>query len=343
MSHEDIRKLLGGYASNTLTESERRALFEAAIEDQEIYDALQQEQALKELLDDPASRQQIRRALETPAAKARANWWSQRWVWGSASAVAVGAAIFAIVLSRSPQTKPVQIASNQDVTSTLPQEKRETVAEPAAPAPIAPEQRVAEQPSPPAKALKKAAPVNAPEAAKDIAAAPAPPQAPAAETLAQRNEVQTLQRGVVGSILAPQAAQPMAAGAAAFAPDNRLRFSLLKRDAAGNFSPIAPGTALEPGDQVRLTVFAGVTGSLSLEQFDDSGAWRRIFPQAPEGIAVTANSNTEIPESGLVVKDMPQRFRIVLAPSAAGEAGRAADAARAPVTAEVTISSTRRQ
>ena len=43
----DLEKLIGGYATNTLTESERKLLFEAALEDQELFDALQQEQALK--------------------------------------------------------------------------------------------------------------------------------------------------------------------------------------------------------------------------------------------------------------------------------------------------------
>src|ERR1017187_7593148 len=40
MSREEIQKLLGGYATDTLSEAERRALFEAAIEDQELFDAL---------------------------------------------------------------------------------------------------------------------------------------------------------------------------------------------------------------------------------------------------------------------------------------------------------------
>src|SRR5262249_19101936 len=68
MTNDEIRKLLGGYATNTLTEAERKSLFEAALENQEVFDALQEEQALKELLADPVSRVQVRQALEKPRA-----------------------------------------------------------------------------------------------------------------------------------------------------------------------------------------------------------------------------------------------------------------------------------
>jgi len=36
MTQEEIHKLLGGYATNTLTEAERNALFAAALDDQEL-------------------------------------------------------------------------------------------------------------------------------------------------------------------------------------------------------------------------------------------------------------------------------------------------------------------
>ena len=64
MTQDEIRKLLGGYATNALTANERQILFEAALEDQELFNALQNEDALRELLDDPVSREQVRRALQ---------------------------------------------------------------------------------------------------------------------------------------------------------------------------------------------------------------------------------------------------------------------------------------
>ncbi len=67
MTSEEIRKLLGGYATNTLTESERKALFEAALDDQELFNALQEEETLKDTLADPVTRAQVRQALDQPA------------------------------------------------------------------------------------------------------------------------------------------------------------------------------------------------------------------------------------------------------------------------------------
>ena len=78
MTHEEIRKLLGGYATNTLTGSERRALMEAALDDQELFNALQDEEALRQLLADPASREQVHQALDEKPAPA---WRARGWVW----------------------------------------------------------------------------------------------------------------------------------------------------------------------------------------------------------------------------------------------------------------------
>src|SRR5260221_103073 len=55
MKPEEIRQLLGGYASGTLSEAEQKLLFDAAMEDQVLFDALADEEALKVLLADPES------------------------------------------------------------------------------------------------------------------------------------------------------------------------------------------------------------------------------------------------------------------------------------------------
>ncbi len=56
--------LLGGYATNTLTDEEKRQLFEAALNDQALFDALADEEALKVMLADPEARQRILASLE---------------------------------------------------------------------------------------------------------------------------------------------------------------------------------------------------------------------------------------------------------------------------------------
>lgn len=64
MKPEEIRKLLGGYATGTLTDDERNLLFSAALEDQELFDALADEEALRELLAEPRTRRALIQELE---------------------------------------------------------------------------------------------------------------------------------------------------------------------------------------------------------------------------------------------------------------------------------------
>lgn len=56
--------LLGGYATNTLTDEEKRQLYEAALNDQALFDALADEEALKVMLADPEARRRILASLE---------------------------------------------------------------------------------------------------------------------------------------------------------------------------------------------------------------------------------------------------------------------------------------
>jgi hypothetical protein len=86
MSREEIQKLLGGYATGTLTPAEQTALFEAALEDQELFDALAREQSVRDLLRDPAARGFLLAALDEP----RLTWTQRagRWVLGNAVGLA---------------------------------------------------------------------------------------------------------------------------------------------------------------------------------------------------------------------------------------------------------------
>lgn len=74
MRERDLERLLGGYATGTLTEAERRALFEAALYDQRLFEALAREQVLKELLDDPRSRRRILETLERASPSPVQSW-----------------------------------------------------------------------------------------------------------------------------------------------------------------------------------------------------------------------------------------------------------------------------
>ena len=57
-------QILGGYATGTLTEEEKRQLFEAALDDQTLFDTLADEEALRVLLANPEARQRILDSLQ---------------------------------------------------------------------------------------------------------------------------------------------------------------------------------------------------------------------------------------------------------------------------------------
>ena len=95
MNREDARKLLGGYATGNLTAEERRLLFEAALDDQELFDALAEEQALKDVLDDPVSRERVR--LAVAAAPRARGWWTRPWILVPAAG-ALAASVLTIAL-----------------------------------------------------------------------------------------------------------------------------------------------------------------------------------------------------------------------------------------------------
>jgi hypothetical protein len=58
--------LLGGHAFGTLTDDERRKLYAAALEDQELFNLLADEEPLRELLKDRSVRRDLLEALEKP-------------------------------------------------------------------------------------------------------------------------------------------------------------------------------------------------------------------------------------------------------------------------------------
>jgi hypothetical protein len=70
MSEHDLEKLLGGFAADTLTQEEKQALYTAAMQDQQLFNALADEQALKELLSNPDVRRRLLTSLEQKKAPA---------------------------------------------------------------------------------------------------------------------------------------------------------------------------------------------------------------------------------------------------------------------------------
>ena len=295
MTSEQARKLLGGYATNSLTEAERKALFEAALDDQELFDALQQEEALKELLADPASRNQIQQALaEAPVPRlAGPAWWSRAWLWGGVAG-AVAASVLMVAVIRSNQQPKYEVARVAPAAPASGEPARPAVAAPAHPKP----QNL--QPAPP-KAMQAARARREPSASTAIgaldnltiqpqAAPPPPPPAP------------TPTSAPVSGRLANFKAPP-------------LQYSLVTRDpAAGAYSVSPSGVPPQPGDAFRLNVFPAIAGYVVLYQLDPAGDWKRLFPAGGQGLLVTPNASQTIPDSPIIVSNMEQKFRLTLVP-----------------------------
>jgi hypothetical protein len=95
MRREDIEKLLGGYATDSLTPAEREQLFTAALDDQSLFDELAREDALREALADPAARAQALAALDgrPPSWRSRFAQWLRRPAGLAAMAGTLAAAV----------------------------------------------------------------------------------------------------------------------------------------------------------------------------------------------------------------------------------------------------------
>jgi hypothetical protein len=156
MSRDDIQKLLGGYATGTLTPEERQALFDAALTDQELFDSLAREEALREVLSDPSARAHLLAALDDAPAPWYRQWWRPMVVMAAALVVVAGVAVW----QKSRVPKPFPMARLE-----LPALPR-----PAESAPILP-------PPPP---VKQSAPVLAPLSLPGATPVAPPPPAPAA-------------------------------------------------------------------------------------------------------------------------------------------------------------------
>lgn len=226
MSPEDIKKLLGGYATGTLTAGEQQALFAAALEDQELFDALAREQSLRDLLRDPAARAELLSALDTPTSQPGGFWqWLRRpLVAGLATAGVAAIAIVGVWQgTRVAGVKPAEPV----IVADLRRQEQEPALSPAQP-PTPPREvdasmraKIAEAPRA-FRADEKAAPLMPPPLAKErtqvarapgavradkkeaplVARAPPPPPDPAA--------VSTL-NGRQGDALPPATPPPPAA------------------------------------------------------------------------------------------------------------------------------------
>lgn len=129
MSEHDLEKLLGGFAADTLTPEEKQALYAAALQDQQLFNALADEQAFKELLADPGVRRRLLASLEQKSASGAGD--SPSWLdWfrrptGLAIAGGLSAAALAVVLGgkiyQDSLKQAAQLVATEEAKPAAPQ------------------------------------------------------------------------------------------------------------------------------------------------------------------------------------------------------------------------------
>ncbi len=145
MTREEARKLLGGYATGTLSAEEQQALFEAALDDQELFDELAREQSLRDLLADPVVRSSLVAVLDEPRPKP---WYARGWVVASlAAAVPALALLFVLATRPAPPVTTVAKLESAPPGPSLPSPAGQQ-APPAAPPPVPRESKRIAPPTP---------------------------------------------------------------------------------------------------------------------------------------------------------------------------------------------------
>lgn len=262
MNRDDARKLLGGYATGTLSEQEREALFRAALDDQELFEELAREQSLKELLDDSASRAAVRAELS----RGKRAWWAAPWAWAGLGLTTATAAIILLMLTPRQEVR-VEMARSRQPEFAVMQRKPEAPAAPvetrgaterprAAKPPAVEAQRRNEGPlTAPAPQESRAteAAATAPSSQQEESKAAAPPErvevtaaAPALNAANARDAVQM------------RALQQSAAAKAAAPP---IRVERLQQ---GAYVAVPVSAPLRTGDSLRFIVQTPAAGDAML-------------------------------------------------------------------------------
>jgi hypothetical protein len=201
VTRPDLEKLLGGYAAGTLTPEERRALFDAAFADQDLFDALADEEALREVLADPACRERVRLALAEPPRTIF--WWRRPAVWALAATAAAAVVLTVAVVRTKPTPVPQQIAMAKkpalpEFAASAPQQQQPATG-------ISPRSVTEARPAARALAHSAGVPVNVPALAardKELSATAA---ARSATLAARLRASEPAAEGIVAPSLAPPA------------------------------------------------------------------------------------------------------------------------------------------
>ncbi len=318
MSPEQIEKLLAGYATGTLDEAERRALMKAALERQDLFDALAEEEALRELLADRRCRQQLLELLgvSRPPLWRGALSWLQRPAGIAALASSAAAVVLisslVVSMSRLPtrEPKPLTQPRAEPVPRAVDAGRSPSAASPPAaaqsrPAPAA--TRGARREAPAIQSTEKATEgiagaARVPAATDQLASSPAQVRRHD-EVLGAIRAQAVIERGAAADELAPPAASvtPL------------VRFSILRQGTVA-----APDAEFRTGEPLELRIEAEQPGTVQLFRREEQGTMRLLFPSGEQDNRLHAGSALTIP---LAPRTEPgeERLVLVLSPEEVGE------------------------
>ena len=229
MSERDLETLLGGFAADTLTAEEKRTLYSAALQDQQLFNALADEQALKELLADPVVRHRLLRALKQTSASGAGG--SLSWlVWfrrpaGFAFAGGLAAAALAVVLGiriyQDSLKQTAQSVATEDAKPASPPVSIPPASQPPSPQIAEPQPKAKEDAGPAKEMGKKDAPLDR-MTKRERSAPPALQEQKASDPARASVKQQTERDEIQGEAKAPGAALSKSAEEVASSADQKL-------------------------------------------------------------------------------------------------------------------------
>lgn len=287
MTQDEIRKLLGGYATDALTPDERRMLFQAALENQELFNSLADEDALKALLDDPVTRAQVRTAFQPRRRQVHA----RRWLLG----VAIPAVVAVVLIVMMNRAGAPRLVATNDAANQV-QAPPPVVTAPATPVP-------APAPSTPVAAPKPRQPKHAVRVARAKPEPENPPQSAVAMAQLRPAPVAALANLRAAAIRTIPASieQQFAAGFAFNAP--------LYQGPLVQYAVLRSGPE---GRAIRVQVTAGVAGYLALYEVDSVGNATRVYPAGQVAARIAPNLPIQIPAEPIEIREGGARLRLVV-------------------------------
>ena len=283
----ELERLTALYASGQLTRVERKILFSAALEDQELFAALAHEDAVRDALELPGAKDRVIEGLKPK----RSRW----FVWaGGLAATATAATIFVLMRTSpiSDRTVPAENRASQVIQAEAPVAPQILSAPPAVKAKSSPPMQAAKSiPDGRAKEVSVADPgavgsVKTAEARQEVQVADNRILKERAESTPSNGPVRALAptapaplSGFAGGVPGGQPFEPPATMQARAKPgitgsaNNRgfvqnfmpqPPYTVLLKNAAGEFIPAGQNQTFQKGDTVRVALVAPFTGRMTV-------------------------------------------------------------------------------